>query len=192
MLLFNSQTGKVVKATPAQATAIAKAPPAQAAAIVNKLPEEKGPAVAQPPKMPDPRQSYLQDFTVYEIDFTAAALVAGATLNSAVFIQADSMFVWQKATFYADIGGAVFTDSTRPIPQVSVSITDQGSQRQLFTAPVPIQNIFGNGQLPFILPVERVFDARTTIAVQVVNFSTATAYNLKLSLIGKKIFKYSK
>ncbi len=134
---------------------------------------------------------YVEDFTVYELDFTAAELIAGATVNKAVAIQADSAFKWTKATYYADIAGAVFTDSTRPIPQVALQILDTGSGRQLFNQAVPLVNIFGNGQLPFILPVERVFQARSSISVSVVNFSAATAYALRISLIGSKVFKYS-
>lgn len=131
---------------------------------------------------------YIEDYTIYELDF--ANLASGATANQVIQIQADSIFKWTKGTYYCDIGGAVFTDSTRPIPQVRIQIQDTGSGRVLFNNPVPIANIFGNGQLPFILPVERVFAPRASIQVTAINFSAASTYNIGLSFIGSKIFDY--
>lgn len=127
--------------------------------------------------------------TVYEIDFTSAQLTSGVTLNGSIQIQADSAFKWTKATYYADIGGAVFTESARPIPQVSIQIQDTGSSRVLFNNAVPVPNVFGTGQLPFILPVPYVFRPRSAMQLTVQNFSAASAYNLRLSFIGSKIFE---
>lgn len=132
---------------------------------------------------------YVQDFFVYELDFLAAAFMAGITLNSNVAIQADSDFKLLKLCFFADIAATIQTDSTRVIPIATVTVADQGSGRHLMSAAVPISSIFGTGQIPFIMPVPRIFTARSIIAVAVTNNTVATAYNLRLSFIGAKLFK---
>ena len=134
-----------------------------------------------------PRQRVIKDFYVYEEDFLA--LTQGSTAIGSINIQADSDFVVQKLTYFADIAVAVQTDSNRVIPLITVQITDSGSGRNLMEAPVPIANVFGTGQLPFILPQPKLFLARTTITVSVTNFSASTDYNLRLSLTGYKVFR---
>lgn len=128
----------------------------------------------------------ISDFYVYETDF--AAIAAGATVTNTINIQADADFVVQKLTYFADLAAAAQTDSGRVIPLVSVLITDTGSGRQLMSSAVPVPNIFGTGEIPYILTQPKIFAARSNIQIQVSNFSAATAYNLKLSLIGVKQF----
>lgn len=132
-------------------------------------------------------QQVIKDFYVYEEDFSA--LASGATALGSINIQADSDFVVQKLTYFADIAAAVQTSNTRVIPLVTVQITDSGSGRNLMEAPLPISNIMGTGELPFILPQPKLFLARTTITVSVTNFSASTTYNLRLSLTGYKVFR---
>lgn len=130
---------------------------------------------------------FIEDYFIYQLDFTA--LAGGTTGNGSIQIQADSDFKWIKSTHESNIANAIQTDSSRVIPLVTVNITDTGSGRQLMSAPVPIENIYGTGPLPFLLPVPRIFRARSTIAVTVSNFTAATTYNIRLSFIGTKLFK---
>lgn len=141
-------------------------------------------ANVQPAKAP--AAQFIEDFTIYELDFLA--LAAGATANSAIQIQADSAFRWVKGTYYATIANAAFTLSATPVPSITLSVVDTGSGRQLFNNPVPVPSVFGRGELPFILPVSRIFKERSSIAVTVSNFDAAVTYNLRLSFIGTKIF----
>ena len=134
------------------------------------------------------RQYVARDFYTYEEDFLEADLTAGSTLNGSIEIQADSDFVWQKATYFADLAGAVQTFNTRVIPLVTVQLIDTGSGRNLFELAAPIPSMFGIGELPFVLPIPRLFFARSTIQVQISNFSAATAYGLRLSFIGYKAY----
>jgi len=136
---------------------------------------------------PVPGAQFLEDFTVYELDFSALANGTSATGN--IQIQADSDFKLVKTTYMADIATAAQTDSSRVIPLCTITITDTGSGRQLTSAAVPIPNIFGTGLIPFILPVPRIFKARSNIAITVANYSAATTYNLRLSFIGTKLFQ---
>lgn len=132
-----------------------------------------------------------RDFFVYPLNFTGGnAVVAGTAAQGAIQIQADSDFELTKFTMFADIGLANETESSRVLPLVTIQITDTGTGRALFSSPVPIPAIMGDGRIPFILPVPKIFSANASVAVQVANFSGATDYNLRLCLIGAKIFTY--
>jgi len=129
----------------------------------------------------------VKDFFAYELDFSG--LVAGEAATGNINIQADSAFQLQKLTYFADIAAAPQTDSSRVLPLVMLQMTDTGSGRNLFSTAVPIPSIFGTGNLPFILPAPKEFSAKATISVVVSNFSAATTYNLRLTLIGQKVFR---
>lgn len=141
----------------------------------------------QAPQGPTKRR----DFFVYTVAFTGGAVVlAGAAAQSAIQIQSDSDFELTKFTMFADIALAAETEATRVLPLVTLQITDTGTGRQLFSSPVPIPAIMGDGRIPFILPVPKIFSANASVAIQVANFSAATDYGLRLCLIGAKIFTY--
>ncbi len=140
--------------------------------------------VQQMPQGPTKRR----DFFAYTLAF--AALGAGAASQGAIQIQADSDFELSKFTMFADIAAADETEATRVLPLVTIQITDTGTGRSLFSSPLPIPAIMGDGRIPFILPVPKIFSANASVAVQVANFNAATTYNLRLLLIGAKIFTY--
>jgi len=129
-----------------------------------------------------------RDFFVYTITF--ASLLAGDATQGAIQIQSDSDFELSKLTMFADISLAAETEATRVLPLVTVQITDTGTGRQLFANPLPIPAIMGDGRIPFILPVPKVFSANASVAVAVANFSAAIDYGLRICLIGAKIFTY--
>jgi hypothetical protein len=137
----------------------------------------------QPPKV-----QYVEDFFVNEVDTAAAGIANGATSNLNFIVQADSDFKLVKMTYFADIALAAQTDSTRIVPLVTIQVVDTGSGRQLFSSPMPIASLCGTGQLPFILPVPRIFKARSNVAIILANFSAASTYNIRVSFIGTKIF----
>ena len=135
----------------------------------------------------DPKGNrWTQDYYTYLFN-AGAALAAAANATAVVPVEADSTFVLVKMAYFADIAGAAQTDSTFVVPLVTVSITDTGSGRNLQQNPVPIDAIAGRGQLPFVLPVPREFQANSSIQCTFSNFSAATTYaNLRLMLIGYK------
>ena len=127
-----------------------------------------------------------KDFYIYQEDFSGLAASTSAT--GTIRIQADSDFILQKLTYFADIAAAIQTDSSRVVPLVTLQVIDAGSGRNLLEAPAPISSLFGEGDLPFILPTPRVFFARSNIELTVANFSAATTYNVRLSFIGYKAY----
>ena len=135
---------------------------------------------------PEDVQAVRRDFYIYEAE--ALALASGASANDIVAIEADSDFIMQKLTYQADIAAAAYTDSTRPIPLITIQLIDSGSGRQLMQNPIPVSSFMGNGELPFILPNPRKFLRNSTIQVAFTNFDAATTYNIRLAFIGYKIY----
>lgn len=161
----------------------------QAARLVRRSQPAAAPGAPAPviPHQPPKRR----DFFVYTLAFTGGNVIsAGTAAQGAIQIQADSDFELTKFTMFADIALAAETEATRVLPLVTIQITDTGTGRALFNAPIPIPAIMGDGRIPFILPVPKVFSANASVAVQLSNFSAATDYGLRLCLIGAKIFTY--
>lgn len=137
--------------------------------------------------MIDQSMSIYKQFYIYELQ--TLALAAAGTATDTINIDTSSEFHWVMANYEADIAAAAFTDSTRPIPNVTIQLTDTGSSRQFFQAAIPIPSIFGTGEQPFYLPIEQVFRPNSTIVCDFTNFDAAVAYNIRLALIGWKDFK---
>lgn len=127
------------------------------------------------------------DFFVYEVDF--AALAAAGSQTSNFTIQQEADFLLTKINMTADIAAAAFTQSTQPIPLVTIMINDTGSGRNLMSSAVPLPNLFGSAGLPFILPRQRLFVASSVVNITLTNYDAATTYNIRLSFIGEKAFR---
>lgn len=128
----------------------------------------------------------MKDFFIYGVNFLniAPAAVALATIN----IQADSRFELHKLTFASDLAAGVQTSSSITIPQCTLLVTDTGSGRQLMNQAVDMTTFMGNGQNPFIMSVPKIFLPNTTIQFVLTNYSAAQTYNIRLSLIGAKLY----
>ena len=141
----------------------------------------------QRPEQQTPPFKIYKDFFVYTPG-VYNNIGLGLSVTNTIFIQADSDFEWQKATFLAVNANAQTTANTRVIPNMTVLITDTGSGRQLMNSGVPISTLFGEADNPFILPEPKLFTAKSTIQIQVTNFdATAATVQLYLCLIGRKI-----
>jgi len=148
------------------------------------------PAAAPSPAAPAaaPVSNKRRDFFAYTILF--ANLVAGNSAQGSIQLQSDSEFELTKLTMFADIANGDETEATRVLPLVTLQLRDSGTARNLFSAPVPIPAIFGDGRIPFILPVPKMFSPNASISFEVSNFASATDYNLRLLLVGAKVFSY--
>lgn len=128
----------------------------------------------------------IKDFFIYGSNFLAIA--AGATQTNTIAIQADSDFELLKLAYASDLNAAVQTDSTRTIPQCTLIILDTGSGRQLMNQGIDLTTIMGNGENPFILPIPKKFRANTALSLALTNYSAAQTYNVRISLIGAKVY----
>lgn len=131
----------------------------------------------------------IRDFFVYELDFTA--LAAAGTATGSFTVQADSNFLWQYGAYYADKANDGTTVANQEVAGCTVTIQDQSSGRQLMSAAVPVPSIFGNGNLPFLLPTPRFFRAQTQVSVNIANITDAITYTrVMLQFIGTKFYKF--
>lgn len=135
---------------------------------------------------PSPYNAY--DFFVYQVD--VSNLLANTSQSASFTIQQEADFVLTKLAVSADVAGAPQTFSDQVIPLVSLMINDTGSGRNLMTTAVPLPCLFGSSGLPFILPRQRIFVGSSVVNLTLTNYSAATAYNLKLSFVGEKAFRF--
>lgn len=148
----------------------------------------KSPAISLPQRRVTIAPSAIKrDFFVYPANFLAAIAPGGAG-NVSVQVQADAAFELQKLSFLAVVNGTNVVDTAA---QFTIQITDGGTGRKMFSSPVALAAIFGNGQIPFILPTSKLFSENASIVIDVVNVHPANTYaSLRLALIGTKIFKF--
>lgn len=127
----------------------------------------------------------------YSYTATVASIASGAVATATINIQADAAFSWEKAMVQANITGVTEPAVDNIIIPVTALITDTGTGRQLMNAATPVNSIFGKGNLPFILPVPRIFKPLSTITITLANYGGSTYLNLYLVLSGRKLFKYN-
>jgi hypothetical protein len=132
---------------------------------------------------PKPEEQWLEDFAIYEVDFLNLAALTNAVQS--VRIQSDSYFRWMQSTMTVDDDA----DAVVPLPLITMQVKDGGSNLELFSDPAPVASIFGNGTLPFVLPVPRIFNPNSLITLTVSNYHTTQQYNGRFSLIGCKLYK---
>ena len=125
---------------------------------------------------------------MYTVPLTV--LAPNTAIDVAIQVQADSDFELQKLSYFSDIALAAEQEATRDLPLITVQITDTGTGRQMFSAPVSIPALFGDGRIPFILPTTKKFSANSSVVFSFSNYSAATTYNLRAFMIGAKLFKY--
>lgn len=142
---------------------------------------------ADPSEIPNgaPRKIRVRSFFVYTLDFLAVA--PAATPTQTIRFDSSSDFLWIKAAYAADIALASQTDSTRVLANnVAVQLQSGGSDKNLFQSLVPIQSVFGTGQMPFVLPFPQRFARTSELNVSLNNRDAAATFNIRLAFIGWK------
>jgi len=126
------------------------------------------------------------EFFTYTAARTSVAAAATATVN--ITIESNSDFLIEKMTYVNDVAAAAYTDSSRPIPNVTAQINATGSGRNMFNIATPIPNTFGTGEIPFILPRSYLLPAASTLQITLANYDAAQTNVITLSFIGRKLF----
>lgn len=121
----------------------------------------------------------------------AANSAAGSTGNNNLQIQADSDFEWTHGVYQFDLAGVQLTWATNLLPNMTVQISDTGSQQFMFNTAIPITVPFGPVNQARMLPISKVFKSNTVIAFTVQNIdATVSTGNLRLHLMGWKLKYY--
>jgi hypothetical protein len=123
----------------------------------------------------------------YVGSLTNIAAVAGIGNQSNIQIQGDSDFV---AVY---LSGLVFDHGTGDQivnPFCELQITDNTSQRPMFSDPVLFSLVCGNGGFPYIFQEPRLFTANTQILFTYYNLLTiaGTATDMQISFSGYRVF----
>lgn len=134
-------------------------------------------------------QGATPDFFVYQFP-VVSNLAVDANVSVSVQIQNDADFEMRSIGYFFNLADAAFTQQTRPVPNMTLMLTDTGSGRNLFSAAVPIPTIAWNGEGSMReLPWPKIFSRNANISALVTNFdAAATTGQMYLSLIGRKIF----
>ena len=150
----------------------------------NRVREDSfAPSATDPYVVSGPRDWYSYTATVPSASFGAAA-----TYQATISIEADSYFYLNALSYQADIAGGALTESTNVLPIATVVILDTGSGRQLMAQPASLVAIAGDGKRPYRLPKPRRFAPTSQIVLTFVNLSAATAYNIRFTLHGFKVY----
>lgn len=139
-------------------------------------PQNGGPA-------PGDRVRVMQ-FFIYPVP--VAVLTTGDTVTSIVRIESATDFIWFKTTYNTEDEPPVSLDaSTRILPLVDVQVQVSGADRNLFNNPVPVENMAGTGELPFVLPAPMILLANSEVRFDFTS-RDPDDINLRLALIGLK------
>jgi hypothetical protein len=131
-----------------------------------------------------------RNFFTYESDILAA-LNAAAAAQQSFNIAGDSDFFWTKFSAFALVGGAATVRNADQLPAVTILITNTTTGRQYSSSAVPLPNIAGTGELPFILPQITMWQQKSTIQINLNNVGNVNYSNLYLSFHGIKAFPRS-
>jgi hypothetical protein len=155
------------------------------------VPATQMPQMAPPGPMPGgPWNASKYSFKTwfgYESDI-AATLNAAASVTQTFNIAGDSDFFWTKLNAFAQVSSAATTVSAEQLASVTILVTNTTSGRQYSSNPTPLPSVAGSGRLPFILPMVTLWEAKSTIQVQLANVGNANYSQLYLSFVGIKAF----
>jgi hypothetical protein len=129
-------------------------------------------------------QSFIKAYYCYNAEIDA--LASGGQGSDTVQIQADSDFLVQALSFFC------VDDTTNgqiTAPYTTIQVTDTGSGTTLFDQAIPILSAFGTAQLPFMLPVPRLFVANSVINVAITNVNSTNNQSYWFNFHGRKIFQ---
>lgn len=129
----------------------------------------------------------FRTFFSYEADIPVA-LNAAASQTLTFNIAGDSDFFWTKFEAFALVNGTATVRDADQLPAVTMLLTNTTTGRQYSSLPTPLPNVSGNGQLPFILPQVTLWEAKSTISIQLANIGNANYSNLMLTFSGIKAF----
>jgi hypothetical protein len=91
-------------------------------------------------------------------------------------------------SFKSDLAGAAQTSGALIVPNQTVLIQDQSSNRNWSNVGVPLSSYFGTAQLPYFLPQPRFIPANTNVQVALANFEAANTPNTRLSFHGYRLY----
>ena len=129
----------------------------------------------------------------YNLTFTSTQLAAGSTTSQVINIAANADFVATEFAFHTASGTPTSqTTANEDIPFIRMLVTDSGSNEQFTNAAVDINTYASREAFLRPLPYPRIVSGRSTLTVQLTNYSTTAAYGIDLTVNGVLVRAYSK
>jgi len=125
----------------------------------------------------------LTQYFSYTMVFANVASAANASAQLQIDAASDFLVTSQSFSVIDDVTTLAVASAAL------IQINDGGSGSTLWNTPTPLPNLFGTAQLPFLLPMPRLFTANATMTGTLNNKTTANASTFFLSFHGVKIWK---
>jgi hypothetical protein len=133
--------------------------------------------------LPPDLQNRPRDFYSFAADFVNVLASAVTSQDVKISDDADFILVYQTAVV-TNVAGTTFFN---PAP-FTVLLKDAGSGRDLMNAPVHINNVFGTGAQPAVVPNPKLLFRASTYTITVANLDAGAAYTVRLGLVGFKLY----
>lgn len=130
-----------------------------------------------------------RDLYGYPLLFTAVTNAIPQSQN--ITIEQDGDFFLNQINYYATVNGVTtqLTSGTRVLPRCTIQLTDQGSSRNMFFAPMPIPALGGTGTDPGYLVHPRKIGRSSTLQVVINSYDATNVLDtLYICLIGFKVY----
>ena len=119
-------------------------------------------------------------------DFTSVGTAAGTAYTLSYTISTNFNFMWELTqAVKLDVTTGVQDSFTAPaIRDVGLQIRDEFTSEDMFTNPIFISEITGNGKNQNILPRPYVFRGGSTITLTVTDTFGGAAFRMQIALMG--------
>lgn len=125
----------------------------------------------------------LVEFYTYSTEHLSVS--AGASDTQNLRIQADSQFKIQKLSIIVDDDN----DSIVAPANATILLKDTSSGRDLMNQEIHVGALFGDGELPFIMPTPKILPSQSILTVKFTNIDSSATYNAYVNFIGQKIYQ---
>jgi hypothetical protein len=147
-----------------------------------------------PPGVFDPKVDN-SDWYTYQVDAgnskppsgNGANLAPGATASPWFIIERDvDFYLSEPRAFAIDTAGNVYSGTEI---QATVQLYDSGTVRELFSAALPVGDVFGIAEVSPVMVLPRLFRSMSTLTFTVTNISSATTFaHLWLTFVGYRVY----
>lgn len=140
----------------------------------------------------DPRRNNA-DYFWYAVSVSGIVSTA-PTASATVNLDADSYFYCVALTSVSQIQtgglGAAYTESTAPLPLVTLNIQDSATGKSLMNTPLLIPGFTGDGKRPYRFVRPRVFNPNASVQLSFngSQMAAGTTYGIQIILHGYKVY----
>jgi hypothetical protein len=143
----------------------------------------------------EPKRVFLPKKYTLTFGVVGTGLIAGGALTLPLVFQANGDFVLARYSFSAALVPAtLLTETTQPVPQWRVLITDSGTDEQYSNAPVNLSdfaNWTGGGSYFRDEVYPRMITGSSQLSIQMTSYETVTAYTVDFVLHGILVKTFS-